>query len=156
MACQLDTCSGDCRLSGMDKQLLFHVLPLGNRLSGYFKCPSTQQRFPDPPGGSLVIPRPDERHNPSSKFWICSGISAKLVVAQEDPNQMPGPSQLAPPSANEQWLYSNLPLHVQTSLPHLLGQASHRKEETHFILFYPQSHSFGHYAELMVIGEGLS
>ncbi|XP_049890000.1 tetraspanin-13b isoform X3 [Epinephelus moara] len=121
---------------------------------------SPQQRFPAPPGGHQGVPRPDKMCNPSSVLWVYPGASYQWDVpgtpsaggAQEDPSQMPEPPQMTPFDAKEQRLYSELPPDVRA--PHPISKAEPSHPNDPFRRSYPQSHSFGHYPELMTIGEG--
>ncbi|KAL3970244.1 alcohol-forming fatty acyl-CoA reductase [Sarotherodon galilaeus] len=70
------------------------------------------------------------------------------------PCQMPEPPQLAPFDVEEQRLYSEPLPDGRTSHPISKGEASHPSEEAHFCRLYPRSRSFGHYPQLVAIGEG--
>uniref|UniRef100_A0A3P9CS76 Uncharacterized protein n=1 Tax=Maylandia zebra TaxID=106582 RepID=A0A3P9CS76_9CICH len=70
------------------------------------------------------------------------------------PCQMPEPPQLAPFDVEQQLLYSEPLPDGRTSHPISKGEASHPSEEAHFCRLYPRSRSFGHYPQLVAIGEG--
>jgi len=67
---------------------------------------------------------------------------------------MPEPPQLTPFDAKEQRLYSELLTDVRAPHPISKTEPSHPTKETHFGNLYAQFHSFGHYPEIMTIGEG--
>ncbi|MDW1502102.1 hypothetical protein, partial [Vibrio sp. YT-19(2023)] len=67
---------------------------------------------------------------------------------------MPEPPQLTPFEVKKQQLYSKLPPDVRAPHPISKAEPSHPAEETHFGRLYSRSHSFGHYPELVTIGEG--
>ena len=67
---------------------------------------------------------------------------------------MPEPPQLTPLDMEEQRLYSESLPDVRAPHPISKAEPSHPAEETHFGRLYPRPHSFGHYPELMTIGEG--
>ena len=64
------------------------------------------------------------------------------------------PPHLAPLNVEEQWFYSEPLLDDRASHFISKGEPRHPAEEAHFGRLYPQSCSFGHYPQLVSIGEG--
>ena len=75
-------------------------------------------------------------------------------ASRRHPHQMPEPPQLAPLDMKEQRLYSESLPDVRAPHPISKAEPGHPAEETHFSRLYSRSRSFGHYPELMTIGEG--
>ena len=75
--------------------------------------------------------------------WACLK-NLPRETSRRHPDQMPELPQLAPLNAEEQQLYYE-------SLPISKAELSHPVKETYFSCLYWQSHSFGHYPELMTI-----
>ena len=90
-------------------------------------------------------------HHVPGKIWFES-VSLSFSFSAAD--QMPEPPQLTPLDAEEQQLYSEPLPDVQAPRSISKAEHSHPVKEAHFGRLYSWSCSFGHYPELMNIGEG--
>ena len=126
----------------------------GSRLS------SPQALHPALPGGSWGVPRPAERHSPSSVS--CVFLRAHSQRCPEDitreaseghPGQVSEPPHLALLNSEEQRLYSKLLLDDGASQPISEREPSQPTQEAHFSRWYTQSCSFGQCSKLVIRGE---
>ena len=69
---------------------------------------------------------------------------------------MPKLPQLTPFDAEEQQLYSKLPLDGRAPHPIFKAEPSHPLQETHFSCLHLLPHSFVYNPDLVTIGEGLN
>ena len=74
-------------------------------------------------------------------------------ASRRHPNQMPESPHLTPVNAEEQRFYSEPLPDDRASHPISKGEPRHPAEETHFGRLYLRSRSFGHYPQLVTIGE---
>jgi len=95
-------------------------------------------------------------------FWVCPGASYQWDMPGTPPTwgaQEASWSDTRTTSTDPFWWEGAAALpraapDVRTPYPVSKAEPSHPTEETHFSRLYPQSHSFGHYPELVSIGEG--
>ncbi|KAK5611597.1 hypothetical protein CRENBAI_014380 [Crenichthys baileyi] len=122
--------------------------------------PSPQTPPPAPPGGAQGVPRPAERHSPSSVSWAVPWASSRWDVPGTPPEE--GVQEASSIDARatstgssdveEQRLYSEPLPDGRAPHPISKGVPGHPTEEAHFSRLYPGSRSFGHDPKFMAIG----
>ncbi|MEQ2234978.1 hypothetical protein ILYODFUR_036936 [Ilyodon furcidens] len=123
--------------------------------------PFPQTPLPAPPGGTQGVPRPAERHSPSSVSWAVPWASSRWDVPGTPPEEGiqeasgigARATQLAPLDVEEQRLYSEPLPDGRAPHPISKGVPGHPTEEAHFSRLYPGSRSFAHDPKFMAIGK---
>ncbi|KAF7650411.1 hypothetical protein LDENG_00126410 [Lucifuga dentata] len=108
-----------------------------------------------PSGGLRGIPRSTWRYNPSSVSWVFPGDSSQLDVPGRPPLGDDQEASLldAQTTSTDSFLCRGAVALLRASHPVPEREPRHPAEEPHFCRLYPRYYHFGHYPELMTIGE---
>ncbi|KAF7653624.1 hypothetical protein LDENG_00080760, partial [Lucifuga dentata] len=109
------------------------------------------EAFPGQPGDVIPPACPGSSPGPLPSWTCLEDLPRESTRGH--PYWVPEPPQLTPFDAEEQRLYSESLPDVQASHPVPESEPRHPMEEPHFRRLYPRSCPFGHYPEIMTIGE---